>query len=142
MERKRVLQPVPEDLIVIERQFTETGIEYRCFLSDEGRGRPIRLPVEEGLLPAHKMLRQESLIKLIILEMLLEEGRLEEGEGGYYIPYERIDQLRRKQWRFRGPSQGAGGRRAACTLRVGLPDFHIEPTVRSGKGVVTPEKAR
>ncbi|NLM39353.1 MAG: hypothetical protein GX205_04800, partial [Firmicutes bacterium] len=88
---RKLLQPVPEDLIVIERQFTETGIEYRCFLrSDEGQLRPIRLPVEEGLLPAHKMLRQENLIKLIILEMLLEEGRLEEGEGGYYIPYDRI----------------------------------------------------
>ena len=118
---RKLLQPTPEDLIVIERQFTETGIGYRCLLrSDEGQLRPIRLPVEEGLLPAHKMLRQENLIKLIILEMLLEEGRLEEGEGGYYIPYERIDKLPEgSSGGSRGPSQGVGGHRTACTLRCG-----------------------
>ena len=132
---RKLLQPTPEDLIVIERQFTETGIGYRCLLrSDEGQLRPIRLPVEEGLLPAHKMLRQENLIKLIILEMLLEEGRLEEGEGGYYIPYERIDKLPEEAVEvLEVPPRESVDIELRAHSAVGLPDFHIEPIVRSRK---------
>jgi SNF2 family DNA or RNA helicase len=130
---RQLLRPAPEDLIVIDRQFTQAGVQYGCFLREGQRAvRTIHFPVDQGLLPSHLMLQQKHLPALAALEGLWIDGILEEDKGGYYhIPYDSIDRLPGETTRIlKIPPRQPVDIDLHANSAVGLPDFYIDPVVR------------
>ena len=130
---RQLLRPAPEDLIVLDREFIQAGVQYGCFLREEQKAmRTIHFPVDQELLPSHRMLQQKHLPALAALEGLWIDGILEEDKGGYYhIPYDSIDSLPDETARItKDPSRQPVDIDLHANSAVGLPDFYIEPVAR------------